>query len=90
MINVKTRSGFEFQLDESITHSISFYEYMVMSESEEPMEKLKGTINLVKMIFGDKYEALKKHVIDKYGSDSIEYITQELVDVIEASNDAKK
>ena len=65
MIEGKTKSGFEFAIDERILSDWRLVDAIGMSESDDASEQIRGVRNLMKLILGDQADALKKHIADK-------------------------
>lgn len=65
MIEGKTKSGFEFAIDERILSDWRLVDAIGMSESDDASEQIRGVRNLMKLILGDKANALEKHIADK-------------------------
>jgi hypothetical protein len=65
MIEGKTSSGFEFTVDERILEDWSLVEAISMADSDDESEQIRGLMNLVKIVLGDQFDALKKHIADR-------------------------
>lgn len=84
-IKVKTKSGYKIEVNPRILDSWDVLEIMASVDSENASEKLKGTINLVNMLFRDKKDDymnyLKEHDAD--GLADTDVIREDVLGIIE-------
>lgn len=65
MIEGKTKSGFEYAIDERVLDDWQLVEAIADTESGDASKAIRGMTNLVEFVIGDQADALKKHIADK-------------------------
>lgn len=79
-----TSTGFEAEINE---RALDDWEAM---EAFEQMDTNPGAVvKLAKILLGDKYEALKAHVKEKYGYVSAKAVSKELEELMKGSQPVK-
>lgn len=82
MIKGKTKSGFNFEIDEEVVNDYEFIEVLA-DVDENPLK----TPKLFKMLLGDEQtEKLKEHIKSKNGKTPVKVMTEELIEIL---NNAK-
>lgn len=90
MIKGKTSSGFEFAVDERILEDWSLVEAISMADSDDESEQIRGLMNLVKLVLGDQFDALKKHIADRNdGYVPSPEVSATIVEIIKTSREIK-
>lgn len=90
MIKGKTKSGFSYEIDERVLTDWNLLDAIGLSESTDPSEQIRGVRNLVKLILGDKEDALKKHIADKNdGFVPVEKVSALVAEIITSAKELK-
>ena len=92
MITGKTKTGFEFEISESIGSDARLGWYVAMAEDSDESTQIKAYRKLMLLIFGsdDKIEKLFEHIASlNSGSVPQSALNAEMADVILASKDLK-
>jgi hypothetical protein len=85
MIKGKTKSGFNYHIDENILQDYELLEAIAETE-KNPIFITK----VVRMLLGDDTDKLKEHVRDENGHVSIEKMNVEITEIFEAQKKLKK
>ena len=85
MIKGKTKSGFNYHIDENILQDYELLEAIAETE-KNPIFITK----VVRMLLGDDTDKLKEHVRDEKGRVSIEKMNVEITEIFEAQKKLKK
>ena len=85
MIKGKTKSGFNYHIDENILQDYELLEAIAETE-KNPIFITK----VVRMLLGDDTDKLKEHVRDENGRVSIEKMNVEITEIFEAQKKLKK
>lgn len=64
MIEGKTKSGFEFKIDERILDDWRLIEAIGLSDSGDASESIKGLTDTIKLVLGEQYKDFKKHILE--------------------------
>lgn len=91
MIEGKTKSGFNFAIDERVTTDQRLLDLIVDSESDDASVKIKATRQLYVFLLGQKgYEDLKAHVMKKNdGYCPADVISAEFIEIMQSSKELK-
>lgn len=85
MIKGKTKSGFNYHIDENVLQDYELLE--AISETEKnPIFITK----VVRMLLGDDTDKLKEHVRDENGHVSIEKMNVEITEIFQSQKKLKK
>lgn len=85
MIKGKTKSGFNYHIDENILQDYELLEAIAETE-KNPIFITK----VVRILLGDDTDRLKEHVRDENGRVSIEKMNVEITEIFEAQKKLKK
>lgn len=85
MIKGKTKSGFNYHIDENILQDYELLEAIAETE-KNPIFITK----VVRMLLGDDIDKLKEHVRDENGHVSIEKMNVEITEIFKAQKKLKK
>ena len=86
MIEGKTKSGFEFSVDERVGNDWRLIKLIDKAENGNPAERVQATSKLVSFLLGDNEERLEKHIADNNdGFIPMPELTKELFDIIATS-----
>lgn len=78
MIKGKTKSGFNFEIDEEVVNDYEFIEVLA-DVDENPLKSPK----LFKMLLGDEQtNKLKEHIKAKNGKIPVKIMTEEIADIL--------
>lgn len=90
-MNVTTKSGFKFKVDERIVTDWRVIEAMAMADNaDNPEEMITGCRELVSLVFGDDKNRLIEHIKKKNdGFVPMDAIKSELLSVFEKVNSLK-
>lgn len=91
MLNGKTKSGFEFQIDERLINDQRLLRLIVKSESEDASEKVIATEKLYTFLLGEKgYDDLIEHVMkNNDGFCPADVIGKEFLEIMNSAKDLK-
>lgn len=85
MIKGKTKSGFNYHIDENILQDYELLEAIAETE-RNPIFITK----VVRMLLGDDTDKLKEHVRDENGHVSIEKMNVEITEIFQSQKKLKK
>ena len=85
MLKGKTKSGFNYHIDEHVLQDYEFLETLAATE-KNPLYFPE----LVSMLLGDDVDKLKEHVRDDKGHVSIEKMNAEITEIFETQKKIKK
>lgn len=85
MIKGKTKSGFNYHIDENILQDYELLEAIAETE-KNPIFITK----VVRMLLGDDTDKLKEHVRDENGHVSIEKMNVEITEIFQSQKKLKK
>lgn len=89
-MEVKTSTGFKCKIDEDIKNDYRLLKAISNADSEDASLKIKGTTDLVSLIFGENESKLMEHIAKKNdGKIPVEAVTAELTDVLNSINELK-
>lgn len=89
MISGKTRSGFEFEVDERLLDDWDMCEQLTRAQSEDRAERMSGFFELGRLLLGDKLKKLKKHVKTD-GIVPVNLMIEELAEIIVIMSEEKR
>lgn len=90
-MKIKTKNGFEWNVNEKKAQDWRFVKYLAMCDSGDESDMLKGITNAVPFLLGEKGEkALIEHITDDDGIASTEAMMNEFKDIITALGNASK
>lgn len=82
MISGKTKSGFEYEIDETVMDDMRFLEIAAKADDD-----IFSYLKFVEGLLGaDQKEKLYKHLEDNYGRASMEKFQIEMTDIFENGN----
>lgn len=88
MIKGKTRTGFEFEINENIKTDWRFVRGFALTQKKaEGAEGVVNTVNFVSLILGENEEALYKHLEEKLGEVQTEAVLNEVADIMKVLNE---
>lgn len=61
----KTRSGFEYDIDDRILKDWRFINALTKCQNSEGMKQLEGMQEMVNLLFGNKLEDFMKHIAEQ-------------------------
>lgn len=85
MIKGKTKSGFNYHIDENVLQDYELLEAIAETE-KNPIFITK----VVRMLLGEDTDKLKEHVRDENGHVSIEKMNVEITEIFQAQKKLKK
>ncbi|RKW26483.1 MAG: hypothetical protein D8B48_08760 [Granulicatella sp.] len=85
MIKGKTKSGFNYHIDENVLQDYELLEAIAETE-KNPIFITK----VVRMLLGDDTDKLKEHVRDENGHVSIEKMNVEITEIFQSQKKLKK
>lgn len=85
-----TRTGFEFEIDDRIKNDWRLVTNIALAESEDMMQRVKGTSALVALLLGENEKQLTEHILkNNDGYVPMDAVFNELIDMIKGSDDLK-
>lgn len=86
-MQIKTKSGFEFEFDEAVLKDWNVIEAIAMADNKSnSTEQIRGIVNLAKILLGDELENLKAYIADKNeGHVPLDVMGAEVMSVLEAA-----
>lgn len=88
MIKGKTRSGFEFSVNEEIAEDWRVAKALAATQSKKNEEQISGAVKLVQMILGDQEEDLMQSVMDESGIVKVQDIFDNVSDILTAISES--
>ena len=88
MIAGTTKSGFHFNVNEKIISDWRLINAIADTQAPDEMTKVKGAVNMVKIIVGGDSEALSAHVMGEDGTVQIDDIMREVGEIMDAMKEA--
>lgn len=87
----KTKTGYEYSIDERVANDQNLLDLIVDAESDDESVKMKATKELYIFLLGKKgYEALKDHVRStNEGYCPVEAMTAEFLEIMASINELK-
>lgn len=86
MVRGKTKSGFEFEIDEEILDDYDFLEMLCKIDEGE----VSLTVKMVDMLLGaEQKERLKKHVRSESGKVSAKKLLAEVMEIFQETKEGK-
>lgn len=87
----RTKSGFEYRIDEKILSDWRFLVAASKAQSKDSAEQLAGAVDMVQLILGKEgYESLMKHLSERNnGSVPVEAVLSEVAEIINAHKETK-
>ena len=90
IIEGKTKSGFKFKIDDRILDDWRLIDAIGLSESDDASEQIRGMRDLVRLVIGDQFDALKKHIADKNdGYIPSKNVTDLIIEIVNTSKELK-
>lgn len=90
IIEGKTKSGFKFKIDDRILDDWRLIDAIGLSESDDASEQIRGMRDLVRLVIGDQFDALKKHIADKNdGYIPSKKVTDLIIEIVNTSKELK-
>lgn len=89
LIDVETKSGFKCQIDDDIFNDMEMLEAVQKTMSDDPIDKLNGTINIVNMMFGDNKKDLYAHIKKEHGKVLSDVLEGDILSVMNSIGKAK-
>ena len=84
MLTGKTRSGFEYELDEKLKNDWRLTLAFADADSDDASRKLQGTVDTVRLLLGSREHALYEHVKEPDGRVPTDKLMEEVKEIIEA------
>lgn len=83
MVSGKTKTGFEYTVNEAIRTDWRFVKALADADSSDASRQLAGAVRMVTLLLGEKGEAeLEKHVAQEDGIVPTESIINEVRDIL--------
>lgn len=89
LIDVTTKSGFECKVDDELFNDFEMLELIQQTMSDDAMEKLNATIEIVKLMFGEYKKPLYEHIKKEHGKVLPEVLEGDIVSVMNSIGKAK-
>ena len=90
IIEGKTKSGFKFKIDDRILDDWRLIDAIGLSESDDASEQIRGMRDLVRLVIGDQFDALKEHIADKNdGYIPSKKVTDLIIEIVNTSKELK-
>lgn len=89
LIDVTTKSGFECKVDDELFNDFEMLELVQQTMSDDAMEKLNATIEIVKLMFGEYKKPLYEHIKKEHGKVLPEVLEGDIVSVMNSIGKAK-
>ena len=90
IIEGKTKSGFKFKIDDRILDDWRLIDAIGLSESDDASEQIRGMRDLVRLVIGDQFDALKKYIADKNdGYIPSKKVTDLIIEIVNTSKELK-
>lgn len=92
MIAARTKDGLEFQIDERIKNDWRLVKAIGKADSENPVERMNGTIELVTLLVGEDGEKkLAEHIMEKNeGFCPMDEIKRYILEIMDSMKEVKK
>lgn len=91
MIKGKTKSGFEFAIDEKKLDDMELLEALVDADDGDSMKKMKGLNAILNKFFGeDGKKKLYEHLREEDGRVPVTRVSEVVVEIMQAGNSTKK
>ena len=90
MISGKTKSGFEFSINEHIVDDWRVARAIAESQSKKESEQIAGAVKVVNLVLGDQEEALCNHVMREDGSVPINTLMDEISEMMTIAKEKNK
>lgn len=82
MVSGKTKSGFEFTINEHIVDDWRVAKAIAESQSKEEAKQITGAVKVVSLVLGDQEDALCEHVMREDGSVPINALMDEISEMM--------
>lgn len=83
IVKGKTKSGFNFTVDDRVINDWDLVDAIGMSESEDASEVIRGMREVTRLVLDDQIHALKKHVAKSHdGFHPSDVMVEEITDII--------
>lgn len=89
LVDVTTKSGFECKVDDELFNDFEMLELIQQTMSDDAMEKLNATIEIVKLMFGEYKKPLYEHIKKEHGKVLPEVLEGDIVSVMNSIGKAK-
>ena len=86
MISGVTRSGFAFEIDESVANDMELFEALCDLDNGDAT----AVVPVVRKILGSQKKALYDHLRGEAGNVPVNKVTEEIVDIFAALQNGKK
>lgn len=90
MIKGTTKSGFAFEVSEGIGNDFRVLEAIADADNEDESVKVRGAVELVRLILGDGKKALYKHLEAAHGGVPVDAVLSEVVEILTACREQSK
>lgn len=84
MIRGKTKSGFEYNVSETVMNDMEVVDAIAKCDSENSFEKMKGISELCKKIFGNDLKRVYDHVRTEDGRVPPDKLEEEILCIFDA------
>lgn len=84
MVEGTTKSGFHFKVSSRVRNDWRFVQALADSESKDESDQLRGTVNIVRLLFKDQADALYAHLQEEDGTVPTDKLMEETCEVLEA------
>lgn len=91
MIKGKTTSGFKFEVNDGIGNDFRVLEAIADADSEDESAKVRGTVELVRVLLGkDGKASLYRHLEKIHGSVPTDAVLAEVTEILKISREESK
>ena len=90
MIEVETKSGFKFGLDEKIFDSWKMLKAIRNADSPDPVRKIDGVVSIEEMLLGDLTDEYENHIAEMNdGHVPADIVSDDMIGILEARKELK-
>lgn len=89
LVDVTTKSGFNCKIDDDLFNDFEMLELVQQTMSDDAMEKLNATIEIVKLMFGEYKKPLYEHIKKEHGKVLPEVLEGDILSVMNSIGKAK-
>ena len=91
MITGRTKDGMEFQIDERIKEDWRLVRAIGKADSENPVERMSGTIDVVNLMIGkDGENRLTEHIMERNGGFCpVDEVKRAILEILDSLKETK-
>lgn len=90
MVSGTTSTGFEFNVNEKVVNDWRFISAVSDAESNDDAIKIRGTVQMVRILLGSKETDLMEHVKQEDGTVPFDQIEKEVVEIFKKIGEQSK